>query len=165
MKCLVWPVMLYGSETWTTRKKDENKIEAAEMWFFRRLLRVKWTERRKNDSILAELKTTKTLLSLIQKRKLTYLGHALRNKNTDLMKTVVQGKMETGRRRGRPPASYIKSVTAACGAGLQKISWQCEDREEWRTKVRGTCRAANIDNDEADRTGQYYCSGDKRNVC
>ena len=151
LRCLVWSVMLYGCEAWTTRKKEEKKIEAAEMWFYRRLLRVSWTERRTNESILEQLGVSKVLTSLIRKRKLTYLGHAMRNKNTHLMKTIFQGKIECGRKRGRPAASYIKSTTEAYGTGLQEMSWRCEDREGWRATVRAACRAANIDNDEADR--------------
>ena len=69
--------MLYGCESWTQRKDDEKRIEAAEMWFYRRLLRVSWTDRRTNESILQELGTTRKLLTLIKERKLRYVGHAL----------------------------------------------------------------------------------------
>ena len=100
LKCLVWPIMLYGCETWTTKKAEEKRIEAAEMWFYRRLLRVSWTEHRTNDNILQELGMQKCLLNVITKRKLNYLGHAIRNKNAELMRTVLQGKIQSQRKKG-----------------------------------------------------------------
>ena len=83
LKCLVWPVMLYGCEAWTLRKEEENKINAAEMWFYRRLLRIQWTEKRTNDSVLEELSVKKEVLNIIIKRRLKYVGHANRNSKTD----------------------------------------------------------------------------------
>ena len=105
LECLVWPIMLYGCETWTTKQAEDKKIEAAEMWFYRRLLRVSWTERRTNVSILQELGRDRMLLNIINQRRLKYIGHAMRNTKTDLMKTVFQGKVQSKRRQGRPPAS------------------------------------------------------------
>ena len=110
LECLVWPIMLYGCETWTTKKANEKKIEAAEMWFYRRLLRVSWKERRTNDSILNELDRDRKLLTIICQKKLKYVGHASRNMQTDLMKTVLQGKAQSKRKQGRPAASYISSL-------------------------------------------------------
>ena len=107
LECLVWPIALYGCQTWTTRKKDEKRIEAAEMWFYRRLLRISWTERRTNESVLQELGTSKRLLSIAAQRKLKYVGHASRNKATDLMKTVLQGKFQSKRKKGRPPVTCM----------------------------------------------------------
>ena len=143
--------MLYGCETWTTKKADVKTIEAAEMWFYRRLLRVKWTERRTNDSILQELRTNKNLMTIINKRKLKYIGHALRNKNTSLMKTVLQGKTQSERKKGRPPTSYIGAMRSSLGLSLQSISQDSHDRAKWQILVRSKCSAANIENDEADR--------------
>ena len=65
LKCLVWPIMLYGSETWTMKRYDEKKVEAAEIWFYRRVLRIKWTDKRTNDNVLQELSTKKRLLNII----------------------------------------------------------------------------------------------------
>ena len=101
LKCLVWPVMLYGCEAWTMKKEDERRVEAAELWFYRRLLKVKLTDRRSNESILNELGTTRKLLMLIQRRKLKYVGHAIRNERTELMSTVLQDKVKGKRHRGR----------------------------------------------------------------
>ena len=82
------------------KKEDERRVEAAELWFYRRLLRAKWTDRRTNESILNELGTTCKLLMHMQGRKLKYVGHALRNERTDLLTTVLQGKVN-GKRNKR----------------------------------------------------------------
>jgi len=115
LKCLIWPVVLYGNEAWALRKDDENRIQAAEMWFYRRLLRVKWTDKRTNESVLKELGVQRLMLSKISKRRLKYLGHANRNTKTDLMTTVLQGKVEAKRNQGRPPTSCIDNVKADSG--------------------------------------------------
>ena len=151
LQCLVWPVMLYGCETWTTKTTDDKKIEAAEMWFYRRLLQIKWTERRTNDSILKELGIQKCLLTTINKRKMKYIGHPARNENTQLMKTVLEGKIQSKRKKGRPSASYINSLNKSLGLKLQSISRDSQDREKWKQIVWSTCAAANIEHDDADR--------------
>ena len=106
--------MLYGSDTWTFRKRDEERIEAAEIWFYRRLLRVQWTDKRTNESILEELSETRQVLKEINKRKLKYIGHANRNTKTQLMKTVLQGKLEAKRKAEKPlPRMQITSRRSA----------------------------------------------------
>ena len=150
LECLVWPVMLYGCETWTTKKAEENKIEAAEMWFYRRLMRISWTEHRTNASILEELGRDRMLLTIVNQRRLRYIGHASRNAQTDLMKTVLQGKVQSGRRKGRPSASYIGMLRSQ-GVGLQTTSQESQDRDYWRRIVHSSCEAANIVTDDADR--------------
>ena len=77
LKCLIWPVMLYGSETWTLKCDEINKINATELWFYRRSLRVKWTDKRTNESVLTELNTKRLVLTEINKRRLKYVGHAV----------------------------------------------------------------------------------------
>jgi len=130
LKCLVWPVMLYGCETWTMNKTEDKKIEAAELCFYRRLLRVCWTEHRRNKSILQELGTTRSILGIINTRKLKYIGHVSRNTKTQLMKTVLQGKIQSERKKGRPPASYINTICKFSGVGLGTISQRSQDREK-----------------------------------
>ena len=131
LECLVRPVTLYGCETWTMRKKDEKRIEAAEMWFYRRLLRISWTERRTNESVLQELGIDKRLLPTVAQRKLKYVGHASRNKATDLMKTVLQGKIQSQRKKGRPPAKCAtrawnrQEIAPYSGTKKAKICWPC----------------------------------------
>ena len=147
LKCLVWPVMIYGCESWAQRKDDDNKIQAAEMWFFRRLLRVSWKDRRTNESVLEELGVQRTLLTLINRRKLKYLGHAIRNPRTDLMKTTFQGKIEAKRKKGRPPIALTTNVTKASNMKVQELSRRCEDRERWRKVVQSVsvCAAPTTD--------------------
>ena len=110
MKCLVWTVVTYGAEGWTLRKEDMDRINSAEMWMYRRLLRVSWYEKRTNDSILRQLQVDRELLSTVLKRKLTFFGHTIRNKKCSLMKTVIQGKIEAKRKPGRPRTHYFENI-------------------------------------------------------
>ena len=135
LKCLVWPVVLYGCEAWTLKQDDQNRIHAVEMWLYRRLLRVSWKEKRTNDSILEELGVTRKLLSEVQKRRLRYTGHALRNTKTDLMKTVLQGKFAGKRRQGRPSTTLINNIEKSSGLSLHKMSQRSRDRSKWRAVV------------------------------
>ncbi|GFS22871.1 endonuclease-reverse transcriptase [Elysia marginata] len=136
--------MLYGCETWTMGKADELKIEAAEMWFFRRFLRVSWKDRRTNGNVLAEMGTGRALLSLVKERRLKYIGHAERN-------TKIEGKTEAKRGSGRPSLSYVDQVSKATGLKLQSISQKSQDRVIYRGVVKSSCAAANINPDDAAR--------------
>ena len=135
LKCLVWPVVLYGCEAWTLKQDDCNRIKSAEMWFYRRLLRVSWTEKRTDDSILEELGATRELLNVVQKRRLRYVGHALRNTKTDLMTTVLQGKFAGKRRRGRPVTTYVSNIVKSSRLSLHTMSQMSRDRDEWQALV------------------------------
>ena len=135
LKCLVWPVVLYGCEAWTLKQDDYNRINAVEMWFYRRLLRVSWKEKRTNDSILEELGVTRQLLNEVQKRRLRYVGHALRNTKTDLMTTVLQGKFAGKRRRGRPVTTYVSNIVKSSRHSLHTMSQLSRDRDDWRAVV------------------------------
>ena len=98
LKCLICPVMMYGCAAWTLIKADEKKIEAAEMWFYRRLLRVKCTEKRTNQSVSKEIGSPKQMLETINVRKLKYVGHICRHTDTGLMLNVLQGKTQSARK-------------------------------------------------------------------
>ncbi|KAI8438254.1 hypothetical protein MSG28_010856 [Choristoneura fumiferana] len=100
MRCLVFPIFLYGAETWTLRKQDRRKIDALEMWCWRRLLRIPWTAHRTNVSILKELNIKERLSSTVQIRILKFFGHIIRNEDS-MERLVVQGKVEGKRSRGR----------------------------------------------------------------
>ena len=100
LKALIWPVITYGAEGWTLKKDDERRLEAAEMWCYRRMLRISWTEKRTNKSILNELQTGRELLAQIIKRKMAFFGHACRNNKCTLVKTCILGMMSGKRRRG-----------------------------------------------------------------
>ena len=151
LKCLIWPVMLYGCEAWTQKKADDKRIEAAEMQLYRRLLRVSWTDRRTNESILNKLGTGRKLLSIIKKRKLNYIGHATRNEKTSLMTVAYQGKVEAKRNKGRPPTSLLGNITASSGLSIHEVASLSKDRVQWRRIVSSLDAAANIDPGDADR--------------
>ena len=110
LKCLIWPVVMYWCEAWTLRKENENKLEAAEMWFYRRLSNISWEDKRTNESVLEELGLQRCFLNEIKRRRLKYVGHAVRNPRTDLMSTVLQGKVQGKRNRGRPAMTYIDNI-------------------------------------------------------
>ena len=110
VRSLVWTVLTYG-DGWTLAKADEKRIESAEMWIYCRLLRVSWTEHRTDESILLELNTTRQLLGFVVRRKLSYLGHTMRDGGCELVKCVIQGKVNGKRRRGRPNTSYSSNIT------------------------------------------------------
>ena len=151
LRILIWPVLLYGAEAWTLRKAEKEQIESAEMWFYRRILRVKWTEKRTNRSILEELSVQRQLLKEIDKRRLRYVGHANRSKHTHLMTTALQGKVEGKRRKGRPPISYIGNLIEASGLGsLQQIVGDSRDRAKWR-KLVATRGAPTVDVGDGER--------------
>ena len=141
--------MLYGCEAWTLKKADEKRLEAAEMWFYRRLLKVSWTEKRTNESILNELSIPRHLLAEINKRRLKYVGHVNRNEKATLMTTVLQGKVESKRKIGRPPISYIENIKKCSKLSLHEIVKKSQDRNVWR-RIAATCyEAANLEDDEA----------------
>ena len=139
------------------KKEDEKKIQAAEMCFYMRHLRIKWTDKITNQSILEQLQTSYQLLKEINKRRLKYLGHAIRNEKTTLMKTAFEGKVEGKGRRGRPYKSYMENITQITGIKKKKnIIKKAMDRDEWRSLVAESLAAANIDTgpmdpDDADR--------------
>ena len=142
VRALVWMVLTYGAEGWTLLKADENRIQAAEMWIYRRMLRISWKERRTNDSVMLELNTTRQLLGLVLRRKLSFLGHTHREGGCQLVKTVIQGKVTGKRRRGRPRASYGNNITKWMGKTMSEVIRETQERDRWRRLVREASRAA-----------------------
>ena len=145
LKCLIWTVITYGAEGWTLRQTDVKKIESAEMWLYRRLLRVKWDDKRTNKSILEELEVKRELVSIVMKRKLSFFGHAIRNENCTLMKDILQGSIESSRKQGRPRTNYHMNVKDWTGLRTSEIYNAARNRDEWRKVVRRAMRAANAD--------------------
>ena len=150
LKCLIWPVVMYGCEAWTLRKIEEMKLNAVEMWLYRCLLGVKWQQKRTNDSILEELGVERRLLLEVNLRKLRYIGHANRNQRTDLMTSVLQGRVQSARRRGKPATTLVSNVRSFSGLSLGEVIHESRDRENWRTVV-ATRRAATFIHEDADR--------------
>ena len=126
------------------KKNDEKRLNAAEMWFYRRLLRVSYKDRRTNESILKELNTSLRMLSSVYSRKLKYLGHTIRNKKCQLMKLAIQGKFQGKRRRGRPQTAFLDNVQKVTGLSTVEIFRAAEDRERWRTLSRTSALSATV---------------------
>ena len=126
-------VVLYGSESWTMTKADRRRIDAFEMWCWRRVLRISWTERVTNKEVLARTSPHMSLEAMALKHKLSYFGHVMRahGMERDLMLGKVTGK----RRRGRQRTRWIAGVTSAMEGSLEELNERVKDRARWRRDV------------------------------
>ncbi|KAI8433243.1 hypothetical protein MSG28_015319 [Choristoneura fumiferana] len=136
VRALVFPIFLYAAETWTLREVERRKIDALEMWCWRRMLGVSWTEFRTNESILQELGIKQRLSSIVQSRILTFFGHICRKGDAAMERLVIQGKVEGTRPRGRSPMRWTDQVKAAIEGPLHASIRKAAVREEWRRIVK-----------------------------
>ena len=133
IKCYIWPTLFYGAETWTITKSLLSKLDAFEMWVYRRVLKISWTEKITNEEVLRRMGTGRAIVRQFKTRKLQYLGHLIRHNTSQIQ--LIEGKIECRRSRGRPRNTWTTDITNTKGMNYYQLKRAVEDRRRWHGLV------------------------------